>query len=116
VISAEDPALGKALWKMGSAIAHGQQHGLALFYGNPVPHHDPPHADVYVPMQTTAENTAFRCGGAPLAAIAVLRRLYHHYGWATANLQAAVGDLTATWKHIALPASRPASVPATFRP
>jgi hypothetical protein len=103
--------LGALLWRATSAVAHGQTHGLLMFYtdapGAPVTGPDD-HFE-YRQMQITPQEAAVRCAGAPLAVLAMLRRLYRHNGWPTAELEAAGRQTAKTWLQIAgLP--RPANV------
>ncbi|MGW6739359.1 hypothetical protein ACWGDX_01225 [Streptomyces sp. NPDC055025] len=111
VIAPGGSQLGALLWRATSAIAHGQTHGLMMFYaeapGAPVTGPDD-HFE-YRQMQISPQEAALRCAGAPLATLAMLRRLYSHYGWAAAELEAAGRQTAKTWLHIAgLP--RPANV------
>ncbi|GGX16724.1 hypothetical protein GCM10010321_33890 [Streptomyces chartreusis] len=104
-------SLGALLWRATSAVAHGQTHGLLMFYteAQSAPATGPDEHFEYRQMQISPQEAALRCAGAPLVTLAMLRRLYIHHGWPTAGLEAAGRQTARTWLHIAgLP--RPANI------
>ncbi|MFJ3673990.1 hypothetical protein ACIPSE_46900 [Streptomyces sp. NPDC090106] len=112
IIAPGVPVLGALFWRLGSAVAHGQQHGLTMFFepvDQPV---QPVHGDAAAQMQASSKDTALRCGGAPLAAIGMLERLYTQYGWPADGLKTAVTGVISTWQSVA--EVRPPHVPDTF--
>ncbi|MGW2393921.1 hypothetical protein ACWCYK_31185 [Streptomyces lydicamycinicus] len=113
IIAPKDPRLGALFWRLGSAVTHGQQHGLAMFFMNTDQAVNPAHGDSGVFMQVSLKDTALRCGGAPLAAISMLRRLYAQYGWQPWELEKAISRLIKTWQSAAGIQAPP--VPETFR-
>lgn len=112
IVAPNVPVLGALFWRLGSAVAHGQQHGLTMFFERIDQPVQPTHGDVAAQMQASPKDTALRCGGAPLAAISMLQRLYTQYGWPTDRLKTAVSDIISTWQAIA--DVRPPRVPDTF--
>lgn len=112
IVAPNVPVLGPLFWRLGSAVAHGQQHGLTMFFEQTDQPVQPTHGDVAVQMQASPKDTALRCGGAPLAAISMLQRLYTQYGWPTDRLKTAVSDVISTWQSVA--EVRPPRVPDTF--
>ncbi|MBB1256540.1 hypothetical protein H3146_24785 [Streptomyces sp. OF3] len=115
IVSKEEPSLGRLFWRVGSAVAHGHQYGFALFFGEEQVV-DPISGDIAKQLQTNARQTALGCGGAPLAAIALLRRLYAQYGWETTELEAAVHGVLTTWRRVAAGPPPSPLIPDTFRP
>ncbi|MFJ4361659.1 hypothetical protein ACIP25_35815 [Streptomyces massasporeus] len=112
MIAPQLPSLGPLFWRTGSAVAHGQQHGISMFFERldlPV---NPAHGDRAVTLQASARDTALRCGGAPLAVMATLRRLFTHYGWDTKRLSSAEADAVNTWQAVA---GVHTPVPGTFQ-
>ncbi|MGW5658366.1 hypothetical protein [Streptomyces humi] len=103
IIAPGGSRLGALLWRANSAVAHGQTHGLMMFYaeapGAPVTGPDD-HFE-YRQMQISPQEAALGCAGAPRAALAMLRRLYSHCGWPTDELEAAGRQTLETWHHIA---------------
>lgn len=112
IVAPNVPVLGALFWRLGSAVAHGQQHGLTMFFERIDQPVQPTHGDVAAQMQASPKDTALRCGGAPLAAISMLQRLYAQYGWPTERLKTAVSGVTSTWQSVA--EVRPPRVPDTF--
>ncbi|MEV7082439.1 hypothetical protein AB0N88_28505 [Streptomyces sp. NPDC093516] len=112
IVAPNVPALGALFWRLGSAVAHGQQHGLTMFFERIDQPVQPTHGDAAAQMQASPKDTALRCGGAPLAAISMLQRLYTQYGWPTDRLKTAVSGVISTWQSVA--EVRPPSVPDTF--
>ncbi|MEU0214508.1 hypothetical protein ABZ281_05055 [Streptomyces sp. NPDC006265] len=112
IIAPEVPVLGPLFWRLGSAVTHGQQHGITMFFESTDQLVDPAHGDAAVRMQASSKDTALRCGGAPLAAIAVFQRLFAQYGWDTDRLDTAVSDLIRTWQSVS--GVQTPRVPATF--
>ncbi|PVD10119.1 hypothetical protein [Streptomyces sp. CS147] len=96
-----DPALGQLLWRIGSAVAHGQQHGISMFLEQIDQPVDPLHGDAAAQMGASAEATALRCGGGPLAVICTLQRLFLQFGWDTTRLSIATADVVNTWQSVA---------------
>ncbi|MFJ6083209.1 hypothetical protein ACIQI8_17605 [Streptomyces sp. NPDC092369] len=112
MIAPQLPTLGPLFWRTGSAVAHGQQHGISMFFERldlPV---NPAHGDTAVTLQASSRDTALRCGGAPLAVMAALRRLFAQYGWDTRRLNSAEMDAVNTWQAVA---GIQAAVPGTFK-
>ncbi|MCZ9342166.1 hypothetical protein NGM37_30840, partial [Streptomyces sp. TRM76130] len=72
----------------------------------------PTHGDAAVQMQANPKDTALQCGGAPLAVISMLQRLYAQFGWPTDQLKAAILDVISTWQFVA--GVRPSRAPDTF--
>jgi hypothetical protein len=101
IIAPNVPALGALYWRLGSAVAHGQQHGLTMFFERVDGPVQSSHGDALAQMQVSAKDTALRCGGAPLAAISMLQRLYAQYGWPTDKLATAVSGVISTWQSVA---------------
>lgn len=111
VIAPGGSQLGALLWRATSAVAHGQPHGLLMFYGQApgAPVTGPDDHFEYRQMQISPQEAAFGCAGAPLAALAMLRRLYSHSGWSAADLEIAARQALKIWFDIArLP--RPADI------
>jgi hypothetical protein len=111
VIAPGGSQLGALLWRATSAVAHGQTHGLMIFYteASGAPATGPDDHFKYRQMQLSSQEAALRCAGAPLSTLAMLRRLYSHCGWPTAELEATGRQIATSWLHIAgLP--RPAHV------
>ncbi|OXZ00300.1 hypothetical protein BEK98_00915 [Streptomyces diastatochromogenes] len=71
-------------------------------------------ADRVASIEVQAEDAALLCLCAPLAALSLLRRMYHQFGWDMEPLTTATQDVLATWQRVAL--LQPEEVPATFRP
>lgn len=115
IVSEENPSLGALFWRLGSAVAHGHQHGFALFFGGADQPAEPTSDAVGKHMQVSAKDTALMCGGAPLAAISMLRRLYAQCGWETDTLETAIGDTLTTWQRVA-GAHKQARIPNAFLP
>ncbi|MFJ4633554.1 hypothetical protein [Streptomyces sp. NPDC088847] len=112
IIAPEVPVLGPLFWRLGSAVTHGQQHGITMFFERTDQLVDSAHGDAAVRMQASSQDTALRCGGAPLAAIAVLQRLFAQYGWDTDRLNTAIADVIRTWQLVS--GVRTHQAPATF--
>ncbi|MFI1370217.1 hypothetical protein [Streptomyces griseochromogenes] len=103
IIAPGRSALGVLLWRATSAVVHGQTHGLTMFYAevSGAPETGPDDHFVYRQMQFSPQEAAFRCAGAPLATLSMLRRLYGHFGRPTAGLESVGQDVARTWLHIA---------------
>lgn len=112
MIAPEEPTLGPLFWRLGSAVAHGQQHGITMFFEHADQQVDPTHGDTAAKFQVSSKDTALRCGGAPLAVIATLRRLFQQYGWDAVQLEGAIADVVNTWQAVA--GVQPRKIPATF--
>ncbi|MBB5109153.1 hypothetical protein [Streptomyces spectabilis] len=112
IVAPNDPVLGALFWRLGSAVAHGQQHGLTMFFERTDQPVQPAQGDAAAQMQASPKDTALRCGGAPLAAVSMLQRLYAQYGWPTDGLRTAVSGVISTWQTVA--EVRAPHVPATF--
>ncbi|WP_334665569.1 hypothetical protein [Streptomyces cyaneofuscatus] len=108
-----DPALGQLFWRLGSAVAHGQQHGISMFIEQIDQPVDPLHGDAAVQMGVNAQSTALRCGGAPLAVVCTLQRLFSQFGWDTTRLSHATADVIDTWQTVA--GVRGGLLPDSFR-
>jgi hypothetical protein len=101
IVAPSIPVLGALFWRVGSAVAHGQQHGLTMFFERVDAPVQSAHGGLVAQMQVSAKDTALRCGGAPLAAISMLQRLYAQYGWPTDKLATAVSGVISTWQAVA---------------
>ncbi|MEU8717929.1 hypothetical protein [Streptomyces sp. NPDC048663] len=96
-------SLGALLWRTTSAVAHGQTHGLMMFYGQPpgAPVTGPDDHFEYRQMQSSPQDAALGCAGAPFAALTMLRRLYSHCGWPAAELETVGRQTQESWLHVA---------------
>ncbi|WP_307020869.1 hypothetical protein [Streptomyces canus] len=113
MIAPQAPTLGPLFWRMGSAIAHGQHHGISMFFERQDLAVDPAHGDAAVRIQTSSKDTALRCGGAPLAVIATLGRFFAQYGWDATKLRAAEADVIDVCQTVA--GVQKSGIPGTFR-
>ena len=114
LVSARVPRLGKLYWQNWSAIAHGQQYGLASFLKDARPLDDPRYGDQGGTIQLGPQQAALQLIAAPIAAVAVLERLYSYYGWGRPESSPVTQSLAAWWHFSGANRGRTSAVPATF--
>ncbi|WP_030247873.1 hypothetical protein [Streptomyces sp. NRRL S-350] len=109
--------LGSLVYRLGSAVTHGQQHRITQFFEHMGSLLDHTHGDAFGRLEASAKKTSLYLGAAPVAVMRMLSRLYERFGWPTQELVAANRNVAQVWGRIAeVPLNTGQSVGAAFQP
>jgi hypothetical protein len=100
-VSAADPQLGATYWRLMSSVAHSQPHGLTPFLARVNLPVDPVYGDAVGQVQASAQETALRLFGTPLAAASLVERLFPHMGWDLRTMQLPTVTVLRVWARVA---------------
>lgn len=101
-VSVVTPGLGSVYWRHGSAITHGQIHGLLSVYEPVLEQSGESVLSGYASteIRLSARQAVLRSSGALLASRAAVERLCTHMGWEWAELRSKFDIAFAVWGRV----------------